>query len=305
MGDLGADAQTLGRIAAGCLQVDPSGTAFFVSEQLAVAASAYVSLRWREQPEVTLHDAVRSLAVPARVVAEHQALGIVLLETEAPAAGLGAVAGTADARTAEIPAAEISELIAFYTKARGQPREAKPVIYDSTVEGVLLRGLGGLLTPGLKSKLRALGIDFDRGLRPTYPRAVWNQALAVVVAEVFPGVTLEEGYRKLGELSFRGLRDMPAGRPVSTLAQWVGPRGSILRLPEGCSSVNNYMKMMVDELAPNHFRLYLNETHGCPAYAQGAIWEALTVGGAKDLRISIREATVDAACFDIRWAPDE
>jgi uncharacterized protein (TIGR02265 family) len=295
--DRGAGTQTLSQIATGCLPVEPSGTAFFVTDRRAVTALANVPSRWRESPAV-------KLAVPARVVAEHQALGIALLETDAPATGLGPVSAGADPRTAAIPAAEISNLIAFYVKACAQPRDPNAAVYITTVEGTFLRGLGPLVTPALKARLLELKIDFA-GLRASYSREVWNRALAITVAELFPGRPHEEGYRKLGELSFRGLRHMPGGAPVAKIAQWVGPRGSILRLPEGCSSVNNYMKMTLEELAPNHFRLHLNETHGCPAYTQGAIEEALTVGGARDLHVAIHAATAEAVCFDVRWSPDE
>src|SRR5262245_66316669 len=82
---------------------------------------------------------------------------------------------------------------------------AEPVVYDSAVEGVFLRGLVGQITPSLSTKLRQLGLDLHQKLKPTYPRDLWAQWLEVTVSELFPGASREEGFRRLGELAVNGI----------------------------------------------------------------------------------------------------
>lgn len=181
------------------------------------------------------------------------------------------------------------------------PAPAAPVVYDSAVEGIFLRGLGDRITPSLKAKLRQLGLDLDQRLRPAYPRDLWVKALALAVAEVFPGMTKEEGYYRLGELAIYGIGNTMLGRTIVSMAKLLGPRRALLRLPQGFTSVNNFMKMELEERAPNYFRVYLNETYGNPAYVRGALMAAMNIAGAKDPQAVIVEAKGDGVSVDVRW----
>jgi len=108
---------------------------------------------------------------------------------------------------------------------------AEPVVYDAAVEGVFLRGLVGQVTPALSAKLRELGLDLDQKLRPTYPREAWSRMLEVTVAELFPSVSRQEGFRRLGELAVNGIGNTMIGKVLVQMARLMGPRRSMLRLP--------------------------------------------------------------------------
>src|SRR5690349_24616631 len=119
----------------------------------------------------------------------------------------------------------------------------EPVVFDSAVEGVFLRGLVGQVTPSLSAKLRAIGLDLNQKLRPTYPREAWTRMLEVAVAEVFPDVSPEEGFRRLGALAVNGIGHTMMGKVLVQMARLMGPRRSMLRLPQVFSAVNNFMTM--------------------------------------------------------------
>jgi len=319
-----------------CVRLESGGVAFFVSDRLAATSLSCVPSTWRTQPEVTLLDGSRELA--ARVVADYHSRGIALVEIgasagrspvslaaaapEDPPAGIsgralppGTPLGVASAVTgiitrdrhghqATAPARSLRELLTFHAKndaSNAAPTGAEPVVFDSAVEAIFLRGLGNLVTPELKSSLRELGLDLDRPPRPTYPRATWSRILAATVAGLFSGDSPEDGYRRLGEQSINGISRMPIGLASIAMSRLLGPRRSLLRLNEAWTSVNNFITMKVEELAANHFRVFLSDTYGHPAYMQGVIQSAMKMAGARDPQVLIMEATLRAVCLDVRW----
>jgi uncharacterized protein (TIGR02265 family) len=321
-----------------CVLLKTGGVAFFVSDRLAATSLSCVPSTWRIRPEVTLLDGSREIA--ARVVADHGLRGLALLEIDPPAAGPapviladaapedpdagtpgialppgtplgtpGAVTGIVtrgrDGHQTVAPAGALRALLAFHGPVgvrTAAPAGAEPVVFDSAVEALFVRGLGGLVTPGLKSKLRELGLDLDRPLRPTYPRETWSQVLATAVAELFPGGPPEEGYRQLSEKCISGICRMPIGLASVAMSRLLGPRRSLLRLNEAWPSVNNFVVMKVDELAVNHFRVLLSDSYGHPAYMQGVIHGAVKMAGARDPRVFVMEGALRALCLDVSWA---
>src|SRR5205823_9140736 len=134
-----------------------------------------------------------------------------------------------------------------------------------------------------------LGLDLDQKLQPTYPRATWAQLLEVTVSELFPEVSREEGFRRLGELAVTGIGCTMIGKVLVQMARLMGPRRSLLRLPQAFTSVNNFMKMELEEVEPTHFLVHVNETYGHPAYVQGAMQAAMSLADARDLQVVILE----------------
>ncbi|HYV43478.1 MAG TPA: DUF2378 family protein [Myxococcaceae bacterium] len=320
------------------MRLATGGVAFFVSDRLAATSLSCIRGTWRDQPEVTLLYGSREIA--ARVVADYHARGIALLEIgastaglspvslaagapEDPAAGLdgrilppGTPLGLASAVTGIVtrdrgghhaiaPIQWLRELLSFHANAHarnGAPAGAEPVIFDSAVDALFLRGLGNLVTPKLKSRLCELGLDLDRPPRPSYPRATWVRILAATVAELFSGDLPEDGYRRLGEQSIEGMSRTPIGLASIAMSKLLGPRRSLLQFHKAWPSVNNFITMKVDELAPNHFHVFLNDAYGHPAYMQGVIQSAMKMAGAKDPQALIMEATARDVRLDVRWA---
>jgi len=67
--------------------------------------------------------------------------------------------------------------------------------------------------------------------------------------------------------------------------------------------MNNFMKMELHEVGPNHFQVHVHETYGHPAYVQGAMQAAMILADAKDLRVVIVESKAQSISVDVRWAP--
>jgi len=178
---------------------------------------------------------------------------------------------------------------------------AQHVVYDAAVEGVFLRGLVGMVTPSLSSKLRELGLDLNQKLRPTYPREAWTRMLEVTVAEVFPGVSRDEGFRLLGTKAVNGIGYTMIGKVLVQMARLMGPRRSLLRLPQVFTSVNNFMKMELQEVEPTHFLVHVDQTYGHPAYVLGAMQAAMALADAKELQVNLLDWTATKVSVDVKW----
>jgi uncharacterized protein (TIGR02265 family) len=176
------------------------------------------------------------------------------------------------------------------------------VVYDAAVEGVFLRGLVGMVTPSLSSKLRELGLDLDHKLRPTYPRQAWTKMLEVTVSELFPGVSRDEGFRRLGEKAVNGIGYTMIGKVLVQMARLMGPRRSLLRLPQVFTSMNNFMKMELTEVEPNHFHVHVDQTYGHPAYVLGAMQAAMSLSDAKDLQVILLDWTAQKVSVAVKWS---
>lgn len=176
------------------------------------------------------------------------------------------------------------------------------VVYDAAVEGVFLRGLVGEVTPSLSTKLRALGLDLDQKLRPTYPREAWRRMLEVTVAELFPDVSRDEGFRLLGAKAVNGIGYTMIGKVLVQMARLMGPRRSVLRLPQVFTSMNNFMKIELTEVEPTHFLVHVDGTYGHPAYVLGAMQAAMGLTDAKDLQVKLLDWSATKVSVDVKWS---
>ena len=87
------------------------------------------------------------------------------------------------------------------------------------------------------------------------------------------------------------------------MAKLLGPRRAIRRIPQGFTSMNNFMRMELEEVADCHFRAHLNESYGHPAYVQGALQAVMNLSDAKDPQVVILESKPQSVSLDVRWAP--
>jgi uncharacterized protein (TIGR02265 family) len=85
--------------------------------------------------------------------------------------------------------------------------------FQSSVEGLFVRGAGSAMTTSLAARLAAIGIDLN-ALAPAYPADVMTEAIRLTVAELFTERPSAEGQRELGACSC-----VASGRP-SSVRRW-------------------------------------------------------------------------------------
>ncbi|MFZ5444367.1 MAG: DUF2378 family protein [Myxococcota bacterium] len=82
----------------------------------------------------------------------------------------------------------------------------------SMFEGLFVRALK--VDGPFKERLRAKGFDLDRP-QLRYPVTVWEDCIDVAVAELYPGVPRDEGWRRIGRRFIEGYFETLVGRMLS------------------------------------------------------------------------------------------
>ena len=165
--------------------------------------------------------------------------------------------------------------------------KSERLVFSPSIEGLLLKGLE--IPPGLRAELRALGIDLDRPLLPAYPAELWHRALHLVAQRLYPELGFAEAYRKMGERTVYGLEATLLGKAMIAMAKLVGPRRTLLRLPNSVKSGLNFAQLEAKELAPNTFVLTSQPYMGYGEFMQGSVSAAIDLTGGVEGAVEIVE----------------
>lgn len=177
------------------------------------------------------------------------------------------------------------------------------VVFEQTIEGLFLRGLGSRVTPALKGQLKAAGLDLDQKLLPAYPFAVWMKTLELTAAALYPGEPLERAMFQVGEAFLDGYRETFLGRAVLGMMRVLGPRRTLLRATQNFRSGNNYTETRITEVGAAVIDLWMNEVGPYPTFTSGVIHAGLVVAGATP-RVDIRDHDGHACTFRVSWGAD-
>jgi uncharacterized protein (TIGR02265 family) len=173
--------------------------------------------------------------------------------------------------------------------------------YGSVVEGLLHHGLGGQVSPRLEARLHLIGVDVGRPLLPAYPVKVWMHCLWAIIEEVYPDLPPEQAFRTLGVRTTEGYGKTLVGRAVLVLARMLGPRHTLLRLPQLLASTDNWSRPEMLERGPCHFELRLNSDLDAPGYLEGVFETLLRQAGAREPRVRVLEQGHGSTLFELKW----
>jgi uncharacterized protein (TIGR02265 family) len=182
-----------------------------------------------------------------------------------------------------------------------RPEPPERLTYGSVVEGLVHHGLGGQVSPALKARLRLIGVDVQRPLLPAYPVKVWEHCLWAIIEDVYPGLPPEQAFRALGARMTDGYGRTLVGRAALVLARMLGPRRTVLRLPQLLATTDNWSRPEVLERAPCHFELRLNDDLDLPGYLEGIFETLLRQAGAGAPRVRVLEKGRGSTLFELKW----
>ncbi|MDP1825484.1 MAG: DUF2378 family protein [Archangium sp.] len=174
------------------------------------------------------------------------------------------------------------------------------LVYDFGVES-LFKGLGPRLTPALKDKVRAVGIDLDKKLLPAYPKDLWVRVVDVVAHELNAGGELPAARRQLGHAIASGFAEGTLGRLMAPGVRLMGVRRMLLRLPRSLTMSNNFLRVTVTEMGPHAMRVELNEAVPSAEFLCGVIEAIAGYAGAMSCEVqSVVEGPLHV--FNVTWA---
>ncbi len=176
------------------------------------------------------------------------------------------------------------------------------MVFEQTIEGLFLRGLGDRLTPACRSRLRQAGLDLDGKLLPAYEFEKWMAFLRIAAEELFPDHTTEVAMFRLGERTVDGFQDTFMGRAVLAMARVIGPVRTLQRCDRNFRSGNNYTTSRLKALSANCYELWVNEVGPYPTFTGGIVCAALRVAGAKEPRAEVLAHDGHACTFRITWS---
>jgi uncharacterized protein (TIGR02265 family) len=173
------------------------------------------------------------------------------------------------------------------------------LVYDFSVDS-LFKGLGARLTPSLKEKVRAAGIDLDKKLLPAYPKDVWIRAVDVVARELSVNGDAASSSRRLGHDITNGFAESLLGKTMAPGVRLMGVRRVMLRLPKMLTMSNNFLKVAVVESPGNSVRVIVNEAVPSAEFLCGIIDAIATYAGAKECSVTFA-AEGPMTEFVVKW----
>lgn len=156
---------------------------------------------------------------------------------------------------------------------------ADKLVFEQTIDGLYARGLGRRVTPELKARLRALGMDLDGKLLPAYPFETWMKALEATAELLYPELPTDQAMFHVGESFIEGYRDTLLGRAVLGTVRVLGPHRALARARQSFRSGNNYTEATLTPLGAEATELWMNEVGPWPGFTAGIIHAALTAAG--------------------------
>ncbi len=174
------------------------------------------------------------------------------------------------------------------------------LVFEQTIEGLFVRGLGARMTPKLKDRLRAEGLDLDYTLHPAYSFEKWCRFVAIANEELHGGA-LESGYQTLGERVVDGFRESFLGRAVFGVLKTIGPKRALYRLKQSFRAGNNYSEGTVTEVGTNQFEVWMNECGDIRHLTSGILLAGVRAAGAKDPRVTVKSFDADGVTYSVSW----
>ena len=175
------------------------------------------------------------------------------------------------------------------------------LVFNSAIDSLFTYGIKGQVGPVLKEKLRGVGLDLDKKLRPAYERAQWVRILDITLAEAFRGVPRSQAFRSLGKLVTKGFEQTLIGKSVVAVTRVIGPRRTLERLTRSLRAANNYVTANVKALGPGDCEVHCQGLDS-PDFMAGIVEAGMEFCQAKDLSVVIQsQSAAGEAVLRVRW----
>ncbi len=189
---------------------------------------------------------------------------------------------------------------------------AEALYFENNVEGLFVKALGPRLGAEARAQLRAVGLDLDRPHRPGYPAQVWEQALLVCAAALYPGRPTSEALFEVGRSFLSGFEQTMFGAATVERSQLMGLERTLQRTGRMVRASNNFTELQVLQPAEGQFELsasLLPEFRGTlppapvefPHYLRGLFTSLLAKLGAQgEIAIKVNDPIARAYTLQLR-----
>jgi uncharacterized protein (TIGR02265 family) len=188
-------------------------------------------------------------------------------------------------------------------RSTGNVPYAERRVLDTVFDGLINKALKKDMTPALKARLQALGLEPGGKLKPLYPHTVWVDMLNAIAHELMPTLSKEAAFRALGARVVNGYFDTLIGITLKQVLRVMGVRRALGRMAQNFSAANNYTRSEAVDVAPGHVKLWLNELSDSRFNMAGVLESGLTTATGKHVKVILAEHDEHGTTYDVRWDP--
>jgi uncharacterized protein (TIGR02265 family) len=153
------------------------------------------------------------------------------------------------------------------------PLSVEPMTRSILFEGLFVHGVAR--DSYFEAELRRVGFDRD-DLLPQYPMSLFRKCLDIACRCFYPGLTREEGRRRLGRQFVQGFARTVLGGAVSAGIPMVGPVRFLKKFPEHLRFDTSPISVSSVQVNERQFRLdFRASVDVSPFFLQGVIEEGL------------------------------
>jgi uncharacterized protein (TIGR02265 family) len=172
--------------------------------------------------------------------------------------------------------------------------------FQTSIEALFVQALSGDITPRLRDRLKEGGIDLAN-LHPAYPRLVFSRCCRIAADEVYPGLSAEEGLRRLGRRLIEGYAQTMLGRAIVAVFRLIGVRRGLERVTRGFRSGDNYTETRFALDGSTRADLWFNQVNGQPTFTLGMLEACMDWVGAKGGRVQLLRVEGDGCVYRLEW----
>lgn len=172
------------------------------------------------------------------------------------------------------------------------------LIFGTSVEG-MLRALGPTISPEVKAKLVALGVNPDK-LLPAYGVPTYSALLDFIGLTRFPDLEPQARDRELGREFIRGFGHTFVGKATLAMGRVLGPMRATMRLTRTMRTVNNYSTSEATKRSDTSVHMWCQPVLR-PWYYVGVFEEAGGQLHGPSYVVELQKFENERADFLIRW----
>jgi uncharacterized protein (TIGR02265 family) len=175
-------------------------------------------------------------------------------------------------------------------------------VTDAVVEALFVRAFG----PRIKQHrectlaLKALGIDVEAKLKPSYTADVYEQGMISLRKHLFASEPDDvRALWAMGRETTAGFYRTMIGTAIGAVVKLLPPERMLPRLPANITGSTNYMKATMTQKGPRDFELYVYGSNHAP-FVAGAVERGVEQTGCRP-KVEVLKAQPLEAWVAIRW----
>lgn len=177
---------------------------------------------------------------------------------------------------------------------------APDVVSNQLVDGLFRYALARRMTPALRTRLAAAGLDVEARASSAVRRDNFAAWLKLTVESLFSGVSEADAYRQLGRDLVRGYSMTLVGSAMIAVSRVIGPRRTLERMARSGASIAGGYRARLEVVDDNVYTFWVSELDLPPTFMAGVLLETATLAGGRGVDAKPVKADAGGWLYDVR-----